>query len=87
MFPSDGASFPESAAEHEGETGAVGLYKPQSAELRSFSQNLVWKRIWWLFARKLTENIHSQIIVEDLNDIYWLLLTWEFYTIYEMNKT
>lgn len=44
--PLDGASFPESAAEHEGPTGAIRLYKPQSAELRSFSQNLVWKRVW-----------------------------------------
>ncbi|XP_029295278.1 outer dense fiber protein 2-like isoform X2 [Cottoperca gobio] len=42
----NGASFPESAEEHEGQTGAVGLYKPQSAKLCSFSQNLIWKRVW-----------------------------------------
>lgn len=45
-FPPDGASVPESAAEHEGQAGAVGLHQPQSAELRHFPQNLVWKRVW-----------------------------------------
>lgn len=34
---SDGASLPESAAEHEGQTGAVRLQEPQFAKLRPFS--------------------------------------------------
>lgn len=33
VFHPDGAPLPESAAEHEGKTGAVGLYEPQSPEL------------------------------------------------------
>ena len=42
----DGASVSESAEEHEGEAGAVGLYEPQSAELRSFSQDFVRECFW-----------------------------------------
>lgn len=56
----DGAPVSQSAAEHEGEAGAVGLYKPQSAELCSVSQNVIWKRVWRLFDCKLTE-IHQSI--------------------------
>lgn len=37
VFHPDGAPLPESAAEHEGKTGAVGLYKSQSPELCSVS--------------------------------------------------
>lgn len=36
-FHPDGAPLPESAAEHEGKTGAVRLYEPQPPELRSVS--------------------------------------------------
>lgn len=42
---SDGASLPDSAAEHEGPAGAVRLQEPQFAKLRPFSENLIWKRL------------------------------------------
>lgn len=88
-FPSDAASFPESAAEHEGQTGAVRLNEPQSAELCSFSQNFIWKRVWWLFACKLTAkfskltSIHPFLKHCSRPKWHWLLLlTWVFYILY-----
>lgn len=44
--PADGAPLPDSAAEHEGQAGAVRLQEPQLAELRPLSQNLVRKRLF-----------------------------------------
>lgn len=87
--PSDGASFQESAAEHEGQAGAVRLYKPQSAELRSFSQNLVRKRVRRLFARKLTAkfikliklSFYEKLVFSHLEFIYIVLNKTHFCTL------
>lgn len=58
----DGAPLPESAAEPEGETGAVGLYQPQSPELCSVSKNFLWKCVRGLAAHKLTVKFFSKVV-------------------------